>query len=258
MENPMRNWIGFKTILKREMLRMFKAPAQTFFPPIISSVLFILIFGFFIGDRIAAFGDVDFTAFFIPGLIMMNVIITAYSNSAFSLFLKRFLRDINDLLVTPLSYGEIVMGFILGGTIRALIIGVVIFIIAYFFTSLTAVNILLFLFFVIGVSFIFSGIGIVVGLWSETFEQVEMFTVFLITPLTFLGGVFHSIKLLPPLFQQITALNPFFYMIDGLRYAMIGQSEGNLFISVAMVLVLGVAIFWWNMHLFRSGWKLRT
>ena len=254
----MRNWVGFKTMLRHEVERMFKTPAQSFFPPIISSVLFILIFGFFIGDHVAQIEGTEFVQFFIPGLIMMNVIITAYSSTAFSLFLKRFLKDINDLLVTPLSYSEIVLGFVTGGIVRALIVGTAIYLIAQLFTPLPLHNFFLFLFFMTAVSLIFSCLGILIGLWAETFEQVEIFTVFLITPLTFLGGVFHSIKLLPSLFQQLSFLNPLFYMIDGLRYAILGKADGNIWLGILIVSLLGIILFYANMQAFKKGWKLRT
>ena len=252
------NWIGFKTLIRRELLRMFSIPAQTIFPPIISSVLFILIFGFFMGTNLPSVAGVDFKAFFIPGLIMMNVIITAYSNTAFSLYLKRFLEDINDLLVTPLSYTELVLGFVFGGTIRATFIGVIIYCVGALMTPLPMYNLPLFLFFTIGASILFSAMGIVVGLWAEDFDQVEIFTVFLLTPLTFLGGVFHSVKLLPEFLQQLSALNSLFYLIDGLRYSVIGQAEGNILIAMAIVIVLCTGLLYWDMHLFKKGWKLRT
>lgn len=254
----MKNLIGLKTLLKRELQRMLKVPFQTFFPPLISSLMFILIFGFFIGNQISEMNGTDFKQFFLPGLILMHVIMTAYSNTGFSLFLKRFLKDINDLLVTPLSYRDLVLGILLGGVMRALLVGISIYLVGVVLVQLPLHNVFLFAYFLFFTAFIFSAIGALMGLMAESFEHVEILSVFLLTPLTFLGGVFHSVKVLPLWVQQATALNPIFYLIDGLRYSIIGKSDGDIYVSLLLVFVLAIVLFYVNMHLFKKGWKLRT
>ncbi len=254
----MKNLTGFKTLLKREIARFMRIKIQTFVPPIMNAALFMIIFGFFIGPRIPQIEGIDFILFFIPGLITLNMITSSYSNSAFSLFLMKFVGHVSDILTAPMSYKEIVLGFTLGGVIKGLLVGILIYLTSLLFKPVIIFNLPLLLFFLILTSFVFASLGLTVGLWASEFEHVEIFTIFLITPLTFLGGVFHSIKFLPPILQTITWWNPFFHIVNGIRYSMIGLNEGNILIGIIMILLLSVASFSINLHLFRKGYKLRT
>ena len=251
-------WIGFWTLLKREIVRFVIVPTQTIVPPIMSSVLFILIFGVFLKDNVSTVSGTNFMMFFIPGLIAMNLVTTSYSNSAFSLFLMRFMGYIRDIQVAPLSYFEIALALNLGSVIRGIFIALLIFIVSLFFANTPIANPLLFAYFLITSAMFFSSIGLIAALVAEEFEHLEILTVFVITPLTFLGGVFHSVANLPEIGRQLTMLNPIFYMIDGLRYSMLGASEGNILLSIALCLVFSVVFFSINVWLFRSGYKLRS
>jgi len=251
------NWIGFSTLLKREIVRFMRFPTQLVVQPLISAVLFMFVFGELIGNNIQ-FKEVSFIAFIVPGIVMLNLITSAYSNSAYSIFLMRFLNFISDILVAPLSYTETVLAFIIGSTVRGVFIATIIIIASMFFTPLTIFDPLLFVFFLVGTAFVFGSIGIIIGLWAKEFEQVELLTVFVLTPFMFLGGVFHSITVLPEFLQVVSQLNPFFHLINGFRYSMIGVSEGNLAIGIMMVIVLSAVLFYTNLMLFKKGWNLRT
>ncbi|MFH1587521.1 MAG: ABC transporter permease, partial [Candidatus Diapherotrites archaeon] len=180
------NLTGFRALTIREIKRFMRIPAQTILPPIISSALFILIFGSFIGGNVGEVEGVPYILFFVPGLVMLNVITSSYSNSAFSLFIMRFLNHISDILTAPLSYIEIVLAFVIGAVIRGMIVGILIFAVSAFFVELSFHNPLFVVFFIVITSIIFSSIGLIVGLWSREFEHLELFTTFLITPLVFL------------------------------------------------------------------------
>ncbi len=257
-------WQGFKTLLKREIIRFWVVPSQTWAPPVISSVLFMVIFGLFLGGKVGQVNGFPYLAFFTPGLIILNVITSAYSNSAFSFFLMRFMGHIKDLLVTPLSYAEMVMALVMGSVIRGLLTAVLIYIAAWLLvlyvhgTALPLFNPILALVVLFFTSFIFACIGLLVALLAEEFEHIEILTVFLITPLTFLGGVFNSVKDTPGIVQTVTYFNPFFYIVDAFRYSLLGYSEGNILISLLLLVGLSAALYWTNMELFKKGWKLRT
>jgi len=252
------NLTGFKALTIREVKRFMRIPAQTILPPIISSALFILIFGSFIGGTVGEVEGVPYILFFVPGLVMLNVITSSYSNSAFSLFIMRFLNHIGDILTAPLSYLEIVLAFVIGAVIRGLIVGILIFMVSMFFVELSFHNIFLTLFMIVITSIIFASIGLIVGLWAREFEHLELFTTFLITPLVFLGGVFHSVEMLPDFLKGVTYLNPFFYLINGLRYSVIGTTETNLLLSVGFPVLLAIIFFSITVYLFKKGYNLRT
>ena len=252
------NLIGFSTLLKREIIRFLKFPTQMIIQPLISAVLFMAIFGEFIGGNISFDGGISFIAFIVPGIIALNLITASYSNSAFSLFMMRFLGFISDLLVAPLSYAEMVLAFTLGSTIRGVFIGLIILAVSAFFTPITIFDPLMFIFFMLGISFVFGSLGIIIGLWAKEFEQVELLTVFVLTPLTFLGGVFHSINAMPEFLRELTLFNPFFHLINGLRYSLTGINEGNLLVGIILIVVLSVGLLYINLRLFKMGWNIRS
>jgi len=254
----MRNWTGFFTHLKRESLRFFKVPNNTIIPSLVSVFLYIVIFGAFLGSRIKEIEGIPYIQFLVPGLILMNIIMGSYMNPSGSLFMARWAGNIEDLLVSPVSYFQMVMAYILGGMARGFALGAGTLIIAIIFAKLTITNIFVLLVYVILSSFIFSCFGIFVGLWADKWEQLNIFLNFLITPLTFLGGVFFSIKMIPESIQFLAKYNPIFYMIDGARYGMIGYHEGSFTIGISLLIFLSVLFFLVLVYLFRKGWKLRN
>jgi ABC-2 type transport system permease protein len=247
----------FITLLRREMARFLKLPNQTIIPPILTAILYILIFGYSVGFRIESIRGYSYVVYIIPGLVMMGVMTSAYSNSTTSLFIARYENFIQDLLVSPLSYIKMVSAYILSSAARGLIVGTLTLLVSLFLTTLPLTAPLVMLFFMVMAAATFGAYGILVGLWAERWDHIAVFQNYLITPLIFLGGVFYNIRQLPSPWQQISFLNPLFYMVDGFRYGLLGVSAVSPWISGAVLmalLVTGTAI---SMYLFRIGWKLR-
>ncbi len=252
------NWIGLQTFVQREIQRFFRVGIQTLITPWISAALYIFIFGFVVGSRIPDIAGVRYIDFVLPGLVMMNIIASAFSQTSSSLYFQRFTRHIEELLVAPFSYGEMVIGYMVGGVVRGVIVGLGVYAMAIIFGSSTIAHLWLFIAYSIAVSIIFSFLGLLVGLWSEHFEHLAILNTFVITPLSFLGGIFNSIHMLPEKLQPIVRLNPFFYFVDGMRYAMIGVREASPLTGGALVIGLIFGLGFWVWYLFKTGYKLRT
>ena len=250
--------VGFRTLLAREVRRFLRIPTQAIVAPVLSAVLFLLIFGSVIGGRVGQIGSTSYIEFIVPGLVMMNLVTSSLSNGTFSLFIQKFMGVIDDLLISPLSYYEIVLAFMLASMVRGLLIGTIVFVISIFFIGVQLFSLPILLFFMVVTSAFFSSLGLLIGLYSEKFEQLEVLNVFLITPLIFLGGVFYSVSMLPEAFQAFTHLNPFFYIVNGFRYAMIGITEANLLVGSLIITLATVVFFSAIVYLFRIGYKLRT
>jgi ABC-2 type transport system permease protein len=250
--------IRLKTAVKREVERFLRVPIQTLISPWISALLYIFIFGSVIGSRINFLEDISYIDFVLPGVLMMNLIQSAFGQSSSSLFFHKFSRAIEEILSSPLSYIEMVLGYVIGSIARATVVGTGIYALALFFTQASMENFLLFLFFTITVSVIFSLLGLLVALWAKKFEHLTILQTFVITPLIYFGGMFNSIDMLPPALQVAARWNPFFYMVDGLRYSMIGYSESNLLLGAVGIGALALILFLGVTYLFRIGWRLRN
>lgn len=252
------NWIRLSTVATRETKRFFRIPVQTLASPWISALLYIFIFGYVIGQRITMLDGIHYIDFVLPGIVMMNVIGAAFGQTSSSLYFHRWTRNIEEMLASPLSYSEMVLGYLIGAVVRALCVGLGIYVIALFFTTASIAHLGLFLFYLIITSIIFALLGLYVGLWADKFEHLSVLQTFVITPLTYLGGVFSSIHMLPKAAQIITRLNPFFYIVDGLRYSMIDYHESPL-VGGAIALTVGaILLFAGIMILFKRGWRLRN
>ncbi len=252
------NIIGLKTIIIREVERFLRTYIQSLVSPWISALLYILVFGVIVGKRIDLIAGVTYIDFVLPGILMLNLITAAFSQTSFSLYFQRFARHIEEILVSPLSYLEMVIGMVVAGVVRGMVTGVGVYAIAIFFTGATIAHFGLFLFYAIAVSIIFSLVGLIIALWANNFEQLSILSTFVIMPLTFLGGVFNSIHMLPEKAQLFVLFNPFFYFVDGLRYSMIGVQEGNMWVGMGIImgLIVGFGGFVW--YLFHRGWRLRA
>lgn len=251
------NWIGLYTFVKRDSMRFTRVPIQTLVAPWISAILYIFIFGSVVGKKIDLIAGVEYIDFVLPGILMMNIMMAAFSQTSSSLYFQRFARHIEEILVAPLSHLEMVIGYVVSGIVRGLVVGLGIYVVAILFSAATVANLGLFLFYVVSVSVLFSLIGIIVGLWAEQFEHLQILNVFVIMPLSFLGGIFNSITMLPEKAQTIVMFNPVFYLIDGIRYSMIGISESNLFIGYILIVGSVVALTSIVLYLFHISWKLR-
>lgn len=252
------NPIGLYTFIRQEISRFIRVGNQTLFTPWVTALLYIFVFGEIVGRRIGEVSGVSYIDFVIPGLLMMNVMQAAFMQTSSSLYFQRFLRHIEEILAAPLSYLEIVAGFLVGGIMRALLVGAGVYVLALFFTAASMSHFGLFIFYAVSVSVIFSLAGLLVGLWAEHFEHLAIPSTYVIMPLTFLGGLFNSVNMLPEKFQIFMRLNPFFYFVDGLRYSMLGISESNRLVGAFLIFALILVLGFWVWHLFKRGYKIRT
>lgn len=254
----MFNSIGLYTMLRREVQRTFRVVIQTLVAPVISASLYIFIFGSVIGTRIDDFSGVPYISFVFPGVLMLSIINASFASASSALYFMRFTRGIEEILIAPFSYLEMLIGFVGSAVTRALMVAFLILIVGMLFGAVTLVNPFMFVVYVAAIAAIFAMLGIVVALWAEGFEQLQVLNTFVITPLTYLGGIFYSVTFLPPLAATLTHMNPFFYFADAIRSSMIGYSEANS--TIGLVVIFGLVIFLGALvtHLFRIGWKIRS
>jgi ABC-2 type transport system permease protein len=252
------NYIGLYAFIRREIARMFRVPGQTILAPLISATLYIFIFGFVIGTAIDEIHGVPYITFVFPGILMLNIIAASFAHSSSSVYFARFIKSIEEILVSPFSYIEIIIGYTVGGIARALIVSFGILAVGIFFDAVTLESLPWFTFYVISVATIFSLLGILVGLWAKGFEQLSALNIFVITPLSYLGGIFYSITMLPENIRLITEWNPFFYFVDGIRSSMIGISEANSTFGFVMIAALVVVLTTLIVYLFKTGWRIRN
>lgn len=251
------NWIGLYTLVRREIERTFRVVIQTIFSPLISATLFIFVFGSIVGSRIDTIGGVEYIVFVFPGILIMNVLTSAFSQASSSVYFAKWARTIEELLVAPLSYFEIMIGTVLSAVARAITVGAVILLVGVLFGAVEMQSFPLFVFYTLGVSIVFGLLGIITGLVAKSFEQLNILSTFIILPFSFLGGMFYTLDMLPLAAQKFTLLNPFFYFVDGIRFAMVGIHDSNLIVGAAMIvgliLVLG-GLVW---RIFYTGWRIR-
>jgi ABC-2 type transport system permease protein len=249
--------VALYTIVRREMVRMFRISSQVFLPPVITTALYFLIFGSLIGSRIGTINGVSYTLFIAPGLIMMSVITNAYGNVSTSLFSVRFQKNIEEMLVSPMHDSLLLLGFILGGMLRGLIVAVLVFLVSCFFLKIEIQHPFMALIVVLLVSAIFSLAGFANGMLARNFDDVMIIPTFILTPLTYLGGVFYSTNMLPSFWQKVSHLNPVLYMINALRHTMIGKQETNIAASMLIICTLLFLLTALNMILLKKGVGLR-
>jgi ABC-2 type transport system permease protein len=248
---------GFRTLVYKETLRFYKVATQTIAAPILTAMLYLLIFGHVLSGRVEVYPGVTYTAFLIPGLVMMSVLQNAFANSSSSLIQSKITGNLVFVLLTPLSHWEIFSAYVLASMVRGITVGFGVFAITAWFAHLTFTAPLWILVFALLGAAILGTMGLIAGIWAEKFDQLAAFQNFLIVPLTFLAGVFYSIHSLPPFWLAVSHANPFFYMIDGFRYGFFGQSDVNPWVSVAIVSAFLVALALLAIKLLRSGYRLR-
>ena len=251
------NWIGLATIVRREVSRMMRVPIQAFVAPWISALLFIFIFGFVVGGRIATIGGHRYIEFVLPGVLMLNIVNASFLQSSSAIYFSRFLRFIEETLVSPMSYVEMIAGSLAVVVVRSTVTAIGIMVMGLAFGATSIVSLPAFLFWVVSVSMIFGLLGIVIGLWAKSFEQLNVLTVFFITPLSMVGGVFNTIGMLPGWLHWVAYANPFFYFINGIRHSMIGYSEMPEGLGYGLTVAAGVAMFLWVLRLYSTGYGLR-
>ncbi|MDP8263939.1 MAG: ABC transporter permease [Candidatus Aceula lacicola] len=253
------NPTGILALIKREVMRFLSVATQTLFPPMISSILFICIFGLALGKRIdLSESGITYIAFIIPGLMTMNAITSSYENASSSLFISRWHNHIQEVLLSPLSYFEMVLGILVGSLVRSLLVVSGVLAISLTFNPMPIAHPFLMIYFMVIIPIIFSCAGMLAALWAEDFNMLTMWNTYLIMPLTFLGGVFHPIHLIPAQFRFFTKLNPMYYLVNGMRHSVIGVSDTQVMHSIAVSLALAIVMFLTTVYLFRIGYKLRT
>jgi ABC-2 type transport system permease protein len=249
---------GLVWLCKREMLRVSKLWTQTVLAPVVSSILFILVFGLSLGGRIKQVGGVDYEVFIVPGLITMGMVQAAYSNNASTIFQARFDRYVNDVLSAPMRPWQMSFGFTVGGIARALAIGVSLLVLAFLLVDVPVRHPFeLALAMALGLV-LFASLGLVVGIYAETFDHTSFIQNIVILPLTFVGGVFYSIDILPSPWHELSHINPIFYLVNAVRYGFLGESDVSIWLSLGVTAALAIPAYAWAQHLFTTGKRLKS
>jgi len=248
---------GFRTLFYKELLRFWKVSFQTVLAPIVTALLYLMIFGHALRDHVQVYSGVGYTSFLIPGLVMMSVLQNAFANSSSSLIQSKITGNLVFVLLPPLSHWEMYGAYVLASVTRGLAVGFGVFIVTIWFIPVSFTAPLFIILFAVLGSAILGTLGVVAGIWAEKFDQLAAFQNFIIVPLTFLSGVFYSTHTLPPGWREVSRLNPFFYMIDGFCYGFFGQSDINPLVSLAIVAAFFVVLAVLAMRLLASGYKLR-
>jgi ABC-2 type transport system permease protein len=249
--------VGFRTLFYKETLRFWKVATQTIAAPIVTSMLYLLIFGHVLEGRVQMLEGVDYTAFLIPGLVMMSVLQNAFANSSSSLIQSKITGNLVFILLPPLSHWEIISAYVTASIVRGIAVGAGVFLITAWFAHLSFTAPLWIIVFAFLGAAILGTMGVIAGIWAEKFDQLAAFQNFLIMPATFLAGVFYSIKKLPPFWLAVSHFNPFFYMIDGFRYGFFGKSDVSPWTSLAIVAVFFAVLAAVAINLLKRGYKLR-
>jgi ABC-2 type transport system permease protein len=256
------NWMGLRTLYKKEVKRFWKVMPQTILAPIISNLLFMTVFVLaFAQTRGIGEGTAtdDFVVFLAPGLVMLGILNNASANSSSSIMTGKMMGSINDVLMTPLSYLELALGYIGGAATRGIIVAFATAIaLSIFFTPLVPVKLWAVLYFGLSAAVMLGMVGILSGMWAEKFDQLAVVNQFIILPLSYLSGTFYHIDILPPLFQKISLCNPLFYLIDGFRYGFLGESDGNVMIGVALAAAINLVLFICVLTAFKKGWRIKS
>jgi len=250
--------IALKSILDKEITRFMRIWVQTLVPPAITMSLYFVIFGSLIGSRIGDMNGFNYMEFIVPGLIMMSVITNSYANVAASFFSAKFQRNVEELLVAPVPNYIIVLGYVGGGMARGMLVGLIVTLLSLFFVTIQIHNLAIIVLTVVLTSMLFALGGLINAVFAKTFDDISIIPTFVLTPLTYLGGVFYSLTLLPGFWQQVAALNPIVYMVNAFRYGFLGYTDVSLWLALAVVISFIVVLFSYAMYLINKGIGLRS
>lgn len=248
---------GFLTLLYKELLRFWKVGFQTVFAPMVSTLLYLLIFSHALEEHVQAYPGVAYTVFLVPGLVMMAMLQNAFANSSSSLIQSKITGNLIFILLSPLSYREIFFAYVTASVVRGLAVGLGVYLVTLTFFDVPLSSFPWVLMFALMGSALLGAIGVIAGIWAEKFDQLAAFQNFVILPLTFLSGVFYTIGSLPPFWQGLSHLNPFFYMIDGFRYGFFRASDISPYVSLGIVATCFVAVSWLTLQMLKRGYKIR-
>jgi len=248
-----KNYVAFRTIVDKDIKRILRIWVQTLLPSAITMTLYFIIFGQFIGSQVRNIEGFSYMEFIVPGIVMMAIITNSFMNVVSSFFFIKFQRSIEEILVSPTPNWVILTGYITGGVFRGLLVGIIVLIISLFFTSLQIHSLIIIIVFILLTAIVFSLGGFLNALYAKKIDQINIIPVFVLTPLTYLGGVFYSIKVLPEFWQGLSLLNPILYMVNGFRFGFLGISDINVWIGFWMLILLTVVLFYVNLHLLKKG-----
>jgi len=251
------NWVGFKTIVRKEVVRVARIWVQTIVPPAITMTLYFIIFGNLIGRRIGKMDGFDYMQYIAPGLIMMSVITNSYGNVVSSFFSAKFGKHVEEMLVAPMSNATIILGHIAGGVVRGILVGLMVTVVALGFTDLSIEHPLVTISIVILASTVFALLGFVNAVFANKFDDISIIPTFVLTPLTYLGGVFYSISLLPEFWQKVSLGNPILYMVNTFRYGILGTSDIDIGYAYLIVGLFIAGLFTLNLTLLNRGIGIR-
>jgi ABC-2 type transport system permease protein len=251
-------WVGYKTIVRKEITRILRIWGQTIVPPAITMTLYFIIFGELIGRRIGEMGGFTYMQYIVPGLVIMSVITNSYGNMVSSFFGAKFGKHIEELLISPLPNWIILAGYVTGALMRGIMVGAVVMVVSLFFTRIEVQHPLVMFTVLLLTATVFALAGMVNAIFAQKFDDIAIIPTFVLAPLTYLGGVFYSIALLPEFWQKVSVVNPILYMVNGFRYGMLGVSDVSLVMSYSVILIAGAILFGLCLFLLNRGTGLRT
>jgi ABC-2 type transport system permease protein len=251
------NFYAVKAIYKYEMARTWRTLSQSVISPVISTSLYFVVFGTAIGSRMTAIEGISYGAFLVPGLLMLSLLMQSVTNASFGIYFPRFIGTIFELLSAPVSTFEIVLGYVGAAATKSILIGIIILITSAFFVDLQIMHPFLMLVFLVLTAFTFSMLGFIIGIWADNFEKLQIVPLLIITPLTFLGGSFYSISMLPEFWQTVTLFNPVVYLVSGFRWSFYEISDVNLFVCLGMTGFFLLACMTGIFYIFKTGYRLK-
>lgn len=255
--NTAQTWIALSTIVRKEIRRFMRIWPQTLLPPAITMTLYFVIFGQMIGSRVGEMGGFSYIQFIAPGLIMMAVITNSYSNVVSSFYSVKFQRSIEELIASPVPHHVILVGYLLGGVIRGLLVGLIVTLLSLFFTQLHVTHAFVMVFTVLVTAILFSLGGFINAVYAKSFDDISIVPTFVLTPLTYLGGVFYSMELLSPFWQNVSLINPIVYMVNAFRYGILGHSDVNVWLSLGVISAVCVVLYVYAYRLLSRGTGMR-
>lgn len=250
--------VAYYTIVRKETLRYLRVWSQTLLPPVVTMSLYFIIFGGFIGSQIAPIKGYSYMEFIVPGLIMMSVIMSSFMHTVSSFYFAKFQKTIEEIMVSPTPYPVVIAGYVSGGVLRGMTVATLVMTVASFFTNVSMAHPGMMLLFALLTSILFSLVGLLNGVFANSFDGISIVPNFVLTPLTYLGGVFYSITMLPPFWRTLSHWNPILYMVNGFRYGFLGVSDVSVPFAAGLLIMLTAALFSYTWYLFKAGRGLRA
>lgn len=256
--NPYELWVAYTTIVRKEAIRYLRVWSQTLLPPVVTMSLYFVIFGGFIGSQIAPINGYTYMEFIVPGLIMMSVIMSSFMHTVSSFYLAKFQKTLEEIMVSPTPYPVVIAGYVSGGVLRGMTVAILVMAVSSFFADVTILHPGITLLFALLTSILFSVVGLLNGVFADSFDGISIIPNFVLTPLTYLGGVFYSITMLPLFWQSVSHWNPILYMVNGFRYGFLGVSDVSVPLAAGLLATLTIVLFGYTWYLFKTGRGLRA